>query len=203
MEDQRISENIGQDSQDELRQAAAGLEIHRIALGGHEVEFLVEVLHHPDHERRHLHFKSDATLLEVLDESARKLDAKLLPNAHTPLDLLHGVYEHHRVGGALNLDLTVEGFLQQEPGTHHLGIELVRAIEINTRWRIAPEAEMTPKAILALAGLPWEQYSLYFPADSVDPLPPDTPVKLHRGQRFEAQRDGKYGAEACGAHRVC
>ena len=103
----------------------------------------------------------------------------------------------------MDLALTVEDFLRQEPKTHHLGIELVLAIEINTRWRIAPEKEMTPKAIQALAGLPWQEYSLYYPADSVDPLPPDTPVKLDRGQRFEAQRDGKYGAEACGAHLVC
>jgi hypothetical protein len=178
-------------------------EMHRTAVGGHEVEFLVEVLHHSDHAPRQIHVKTDETLLEVLDESARKLDLNLLPNPHTPLDRLHGVYELHRVGEPLDLDLTVEEFLQQKPTTHHLAIELVLAIEINTRWRIAPENEMTPKAILALAGLPWDQYSLYYPADSIDPLPPDTPVRLHRGQRFEAQRDGKYGAEACGAHRVC
>ena len=182
--------------------AEAALEAHRITLRGHEVEFRVEVLHHPDHEPKHIHVKRNATLLEVLDEAARKLDVKLLPNPRAPLDRLYGVYEHHHVGEPLDLDLTVEDFLRQEPKTHHLGIELVLAIEINTRWRIAPEKEMTPKAILALAGLPWKQYSLYYPADSVDPLPPDTPVELHRGQRFEAQRDGKYGSEACGAHRI-
>ena len=60
---------------------------------------------------------------------------------------------------------------------------------------------MTPRAILTLADLSPEEYSLYFPSDSKVPLPPDTPVKLHRGQRFEAQRDGKYGAEVCGEHR--
>jgi len=179
------------------------LETQGIVVGGHEVEFLVEVLHHPDHEPRRLQVKRDATLLEVLDEAARKLDVKLLPTPHTPLDHLRGVYGDHRVGEPLDLNLTVEEFLGQEPRTHHLAIELVLAIEINTRWRVAPEKEMTPKAILALAGLPWEQYSLYYPADSVEPLPPDTPVKLHRGQRFEAQRDGKYGAEASGAHRDC
>jgi len=166
---------------------------HGIGVGGHEAEFLVEVLHHPDHEPKHLRVKRDATLLEVFDEAARKLDVKLLPNPHTPLDQLRGVYEHHHVGEPVDLNVTVEDFLQQEQKTHHLAIELVLAIEINTRWRIAPEKEMTPKDILTLAGLPWQQYSLYFPAESVDPLPPDTPVKLHRGQRFEAQRDGKYG----------
>lgn len=181
----------------------AALEANGIATGNHEVEFLVEVLHHPDHEPRHIHAQRHALLLEVMDKAARKLDVKLLPNPHAPLDRLHGVYEHHRVGEPLNLDETVEEFLRQEPKTHHLAIELVLAIEINTRWRIASEKEMTPKAILALAGLPWQEYSLYYPADSVDPLPPDTPVKLHRGQRFEAQRDGKYGAEACGAYHDC
>lgn len=93
------------------------------------------------------------------------------------------------------VSITVGDFLSGEDKTHDFAIELVLAIEINTRWRAAPQKEMTPKAILALAGLPWEQYSLYFPAESVEPLPPDTPVKLHRGQRFEAQRDGKYGQE--------
>ncbi len=134
-----------------------------------------------------------------LDEAAKKLDVKLLPNPHTPLDQLRGVYEHHRVGEPLDLDITVEDFFRQEDKTHHFAIELVLAIEINTRWRIAPEKEMTPKAILALAGLPWEQYSLYYPADSVDPLPPDTPVKLHRGQRFEsaARRQVRRGDDRC------
>jgi hypothetical protein len=193
------SQNIQQDGS----KADAALEAQRIALGGHEVEFLVEVLHHPDHEPKHIHAKADNTLLEVMDEAARKLDVKLLPNAHAPLDKLLGVYEHHRVGEPLDLNESVEDFLRQEPKTHHLAIELVLAIEVNTRWGVAPEKEMTPKAILALVGLPWEQYSLYYPADSVDPLPPDTPVKLHRGQRFEAQRDGKYGAGDCRAHRFC
>src|ERR1700740_299257 len=116
----------------------AALEAHRIELAGHEIEFLVDVIHHPDHEPRHIRVRKDATLLDVLDESARKLDVKLLPNPHAP---------HHRIGEPLDLGLTVEDFLRQEPETHHLGIELVLAIEINTRWRIAPEKEMTPNAI--------------------------------------------------------
>jgi hypothetical protein len=168
-----------------------------------EVEIRAEVLHHPDHEPRHFRVKLDAILLEVLDEAAHKLDVKLLPNGHSPLDQLRGVYEHHRIGEPQDLNLTVEEFLRQENKTHHFGIELVLAIEINTRWRVAPEKEMTPKAILTLADLSWEQYSLYFPAESVSPLPPEVPVKLHRGQRFEAQRDGKYGSEAIGAYSEC
>jgi len=170
---------------------------------GKGVEMSVELLHDPEHERRHFHVRRDAMLLEVLDEGARKLDVRLLPNPEMPLDRLRGVYGDHRVGEPLDLNVTVEDFLRHEHPTHHFAVELVLAIEINTRWRIAPEKEMTPKEILALAGLPWEQYSLYYPSDSVEPLPPDTPVKLHRGQRFEAQRDGKYGQEANDADYDC
>ena len=101
----------------------------------------------------------------------------------------------------MNLELTLGEFLREEPRTHHFAVELVLSIQINTRWRIAPEKEMTPKEILTLADLPWQEYSLYYPRDSVDPLQPDTPAKLHRGERFEAQRDGKYGNEAPNANR--
>lgn len=176
---------------------------HPLDEGKREVEISVELMHHLEHQRRHFQVPRDATLLEVLDEGARKLEVKLLPNQEMPLDRLRGVYEEHHFGEPLNLDITVEDFLQHERPTHHFAVELVLAIQINTRWRIAPEKEMTPKAILALADLSWEQYSLYYPADSIEPLPPDVPVKLHRDQRFEAQRDGKYGDENDRAHRNC
>lgn len=165
-----------------------------------DAEISVELLHDPEHERKHFRMPREARLLEVFDDGAKKLGVKLLPNPETPLDRLRGVYEHH-AGEPLNLELTLEDFLKEAPRTHHFAVELVLAIQINTRWRIAPEKEMTPKAILALAELSWEEYSLYFPPDSVEPLPPDTPVKLHRTQRFEAQRDGKYGAGVDSAHR--
>ena len=168
---------------------------------GRGTEISIELFHDPEHERKHFHVARDTGLLEVLDEGAKKLDVKLLPNPEAPLDQLRGVFENHHVGEPLNLQLTLEEFLKQTPHAHHFAVDLVLAIEINTRWRIASEREMTPKAILGLAGLAWQEYSLYYPADSVDPLPPDIPVKLHRGQRFEAQRDGKYGADIHGAHR--
>lgn len=161
--------------------------------GGRDVEVSVELAGDPEHHRHHFHIARDARLLEVLDEGARKLGVHLLPNAAEPLDRLYGVYEHHEFGPALDLSLTVAEFLKEEPRTHHFAVELVLAIRVNTRWRVAPEKEMTPRAILSLADLSSDEYSLYFPPDSVDPLPPDTPVELHRGQRFEAQRDGKYG----------
>jgi hypothetical protein len=169
--------------------------------GKHEVEVSVQKFHGPTHERRHFRMPREATLLEVLDRGARELGEHLLPSPEEPLDRLRGVYRDHEVGEPLNLELTLGEFLREEPRTHHFAVELVLAIRINTRWRIAPKEEMTPKEILTLANLPWQEYSLYYPCDSVDPLPPDTPVKLHRGERFEAQRDGKYGDEVRNADR--
>ena len=166
-----------------------------------EAEVSIELYNYAEHRRQHFRVAKTAILLDVLDEGARKLDVRLLPDSQKPLDLLRGVYRDHAAGTPLNLDLTLGKFLNQEPVTHHFAVELVLAIQINTRWRVAPKEEMTPKAILELADLPPAEYSLYFPCDSVAPLPPDTPVKLHRGQRFEAQRDGKYGQEGAGEHR--
>jgi hypothetical protein len=167
----------------------------------HEVEISVERFHDPTHERQHFRMPRGATLLEVLDRGARELGEHLLPSPEEPLDKLRGVYRDHQAGEPLNLELTLGEFLREEPRTHHFAVELVLAIRINTRWRIAPEKEMAPKGILALADLPWEEYSLYNPPESLVPLPPDTPVELHRGERFEAQRDGKYGNEVPNANR--
>lgn len=169
--------------------------------GRHEVEISVERFDEPTHERQHFRMPLGATLLEVLDKGAREFEEHLLPNPEELLDKLRGVYQDHQTGEPLNLELTLGEFLQEEPRTHHFAVELVLAIRINTRWRIAPEKEMTPKEILTLAGLSWEEYSLYYPHDSVVPLPPDTPVELHRGKHFEAQRDGKYGNGASNAKR--
>ena len=129
----------------------------------HEVEISVEKFHDPTHERHHFRMPRGATLLEVLDKGARGLDEHLLPSPEEPLDKLRGVYQDHQAGEPLNLELTLGEFLREEPRTHHFAVELVLAIRINTRWRIAPENEMTPKEILALADLSWEEYSLYYP----------------------------------------
>jgi hypothetical protein len=135
-----------------------------------------------------------STLLEVLEKSAKELGVQLLPNSDKPLDRLHGIYAHERVGESLDLEITLAQFLEVKPMTHLFGVELVRAIRVNTRWLIAPEERMTPKSILALAGLSWEEYSLYTPPESTQPLPPDSDIPLSRGELFEAQRDGKYGS---------
>jgi hypothetical protein len=165
----------------------------------HYAEIKVEVLDQAVHERQQLHVPQEITMLEILVEGAEKLRVPLLPSAENPLDRLHKIHGN-QVGEALNLELVLEDLLEQEPGIHRFGIELVLAIQINTRWRIASESRMSPKDILTLADLPWQEYSLYFPCDSVEPMPPDTPIELQRGYRFEAQRDGKYGEEVHGGY---
>ena len=164
------------------------------------IEVSVGLLNNLNQKFSHFHISRDQELLAVLDEGAKQLNIALLPNNQAPLDRLHGVFENHQIGPELELSMSVGDFLSIEPHTHRFAIELVLAIQINTRWRIAPEEEMTPKSILELASLSWEEYSLYSPPESVDPLPPDTPVKLARGMRFEAQRDGKYGDSFQHAH---
>jgi hypothetical protein len=156
------------------------------------VNISAEILGEPE-TRRHFHVERDATLLEVLEEGAGKLGVELLPpKPETPLDHLRGIYEHHTVGEPLDLSLTVAEFLDQPPTTHHFAVELVRAFRVNTRWRVAPTTEMTPVAILSLFDLSPTEYSLYHPHEK-EPLPPNAPVHVRRGECFEAQRDGKYG----------
>jgi hypothetical protein len=54
---------------------------------------------------------------------------------------------------------------------------------------------MTPRELLTSFGFDPSQFSLYKP-DSTEPLPADTAISLYRGDMFEAQKDGRYGASA-------
>lgn len=158
-----------------------------------EVEVSVGLLPDLDKQTRHFRVHRDALLLDVVDKGAQALEVTLLPGPQNPLDHLHGVYGDAKVGPPLDFKLVLQEFLKQSDATHRFAVELVLAIQINTRWRVAPSEQMVPRAILTLAGLSPQEYSLYYPPESVDPLPPDQPIELHRGDRFEAQRDGKYG----------
>jgi Prokaryotic E2 family E len=51
---------------------------------------------------------------------------------------------------------------------------------------------MTPRALLTEFGFDPAQFSLYR-RESSEPLSPDVPIDLGRGEHFEAQKDGKYG----------
>jgi hypothetical protein len=46
---------------------------------------------------------------------------------------------NHDIGPPLDLSLTLAEFLKEKPRTHHFAVELVLAIRVNTRWRVAPE----------------------------------------------------------------
>lgn len=158
-----------------------------------EVEIRVVLLPEPVHTEKHLKAPRSAALLEVIDKGAQAFGKQLLPSAEAPLDQLRGLYKDEEIGQPLDLTMTLAQLLESELATDRFGMDLVRAIRVNTRWLVAPAEWMTPKEISALAGLAWQEYSLYTPPESTQPLPPDTKVKVERGQSFEAQRDGKYG----------
>lgn len=183
---------------DSVTVAAALVEAEKTsgAAKSKEIEVSVERLGDPEHRRQHFRIPSDEPLLAVLDEGARLLGEVLLPSPDRTLDRLRGVYRDDKIGEPLDLEETLGEFLDRHPVTHHFAVELVLAIRVNTQWRVAPETEMSPKAILGLFGLSWEQYTLYKP-DETEPLPLDTPLHLERGECFEAQKDGKYGGEGC------
>jgi hypothetical protein len=137
---------------------------------------------------------ASGTLLDVLQAGAIAGGQTILPPDGRPLDRLHGLDNHHVVGPTLSLDEGIEEYLHRPHTSKEFEIELVLAIRVNARWAIATSEMMIPREILKLPGinLAPEDYSLYNPGSN-EPLPPDVAIKLHRGQRFEAQRDGKYG----------
>jgi hypothetical protein len=94
-----------------------------------------------------------------------------------------------------DLDQTLWEFLRVHRGPRRFGIQLVTAFSVNTKWTIATARTMTPREILALPAisLPFQDYSLYRPGSEHE-LPLDEPIPMHRGDHFEAVRDGKYGA---------
>jgi hypothetical protein len=135
------------------------------------------------------------TLRDVFELGAKALDKPLLPPGDVqPLDNLH--YRKRRGDGWSEpvTDLDRPLWLALAEGlTRHLSIDYVLAAKINTRWGIAPSAGVTPRQLLTSFGFDPAQFSFYRP-DSIDPLPPDTPLSLKRGDMFEAQKDGRYGA---------
>jgi hypothetical protein len=133
----------------------------------------VRVLCHGEGKEHRLEFSSAVLLLDVLLTGAEVHEGK--------------------VGPAIEqLDEPLDKYLQREGTSHHFAIELLDIFAVNTRWVIAPRPELSPREILSLVGLSHEEYTLY-PPHSDHVLPLDVPVKICRGERFEAQKDGKYG----------
>jgi hypothetical protein len=139
---------------------------------------------------------NDDPLSETLIQGAAALSVTLLPSPQEPLDKLRNEIQHGEFGPPIgDLDQPLGEYLHEPHTSKRFAIELVLAIRVNTRWAIATADSMSPRQILELPGidLDYSQYTLYLP-NSTEVLPLDTPIALHRGIAFEAQRDGKYGA---------
>lgn len=157
----------------------------------HELHLSVRIL--PDGHQHPLKVPGTATLLDVMQEGANRVGASLLPTPDQPLDRLHNIGKHHEVGPAIeDMGQPAADYLSEPGHTDDFGIELVLAIRLNTQWQIAPQPSMSPREILQVFSLDFQEYTLYRPM-SADPLPLDAPISLSRGEGFEAQRDGKYG----------
>jgi hypothetical protein len=147
-------------------------------------------------EGQEIHFKVALvdTLAEVFSKGAEELGVPLLPPApQTPLDGLRYLMKRHEWSEPIvNLEQPLSLALVQGV-TRHFGIEYKLVIKINTRWGIAPSPRATPRELLTIFGMSPQEFSLYT-INGIDPLPPDTPLSLQRGDRFEAQKDGKYGS---------
>jgi len=147
-------------------------------------------------DAREIHFKASLTdsIAEVFAKGANALGEPLLPLApQAPLDALR--YRKKRAQWSdpiTNLDQPL--WLALVHGvTRHLGIEYKLIVKINTRWGVAPSPTATPRELLTSFGMNPQEFSLYT-QDGVEPLLPDTPLSLQRGDCFEAQQDGKYGS---------
>ena len=173
----------------------AGVEAEKQAAGHHPHEVIVIVHIHDDDYRGTQEFKVSrhTTLLHMMAEATRLAGISLLPSEDRPFDKLYRGDETS-TGTIEHLDETVGESIRDAIGHPHFLIELARAFRVNNRWAVAPDRDMTPRAILALSQikLDYQEFTLYAP-DSDDPLPLDTPVCVKRGTDFEAQRDGKYG----------
>src|SRR5438128_2170386 len=153
----------------------------------HDVQVRTQILA-PGAEEFKFKVAETVPLLEVMQRGATVAQAALLPTKDAPLDRLHNILKREEVGPPIeDLDQAVGEFVRRPGTTKDFGIELVLAFRVNTRWAIAPKAELSPREILALPeiNLDFTQYSMYL-QNSTDLLPLDTPIKIHRGMAFEA-----------------
>jgi Prokaryotic E2 family E len=136
------------------------------------------------------------TLRQVFEIGAHALGKSLLPpGGSQPLDILRCRERNGHNWSEPLTNLEQPLWLALAHGcTRHFGIEYVLAVKINTRWGIAPSANATPRELLTSFGFDPTEFSLYR-ASSADLLPPDTPLSIKRGDKFEAQKDGRYGAQ--------
>ena len=162
------------------------------ALG--ELKIHLGIQRWPHSHEQHLRVRLADPLLEIMRHGADELGESLLPpHSASPLDYLrsqrHGSHEWSDPITDLETPLWVH---LVNGGTRHLAIEYRLAIRINTKWAVADSDSMTPRQLLTSFGFEPNDYSLYHGNNS-DPLPPETPLHLKRGEHFEAQKDGRYG----------
>ena len=166
----------------------------RLKKAHHGTKIKLGVRRLPDGEEVPFKARLTDTLGAVFAAGAELLGEPLLPpQPNKPLDVLR--YLNHRGKWSEPVtDLEQPLWLSLSQGvSRHLGIEYQLVIKINTRWGIAPSPTATPRELLTSFGMNPQEFSLYT-VDGVDPLPPDTPLSLQRGDCFEAQKDGKYGS---------
>jgi hypothetical protein len=154
----------------------------------------------PDGEEVHLHAKLSDSLREVMGLGAKALGEELLPpDARVPLDFLRNRRGREWSEPIETLETPLWAALAHGD-SRRFGIEYRVAIRINARWGVAPHNPITPRELLLAFEFNPAEYSLYH-TDGREPLPPDTPMKVHRGECFEAQKDGRYGSNAVASPR--
>jgi hypothetical protein len=150
----------------------------------------------PSGHATHFHSHLGDTLLRVYEKAAEALHEPLLPpKPHMPLDLLRYRTKHHEWHAPTSCLDTPLWEALAEGMTRHLGIDYQLIVRVNAKWGIASSPHTTPRALLTEFGFDAAQFSLYR-HDGSEPLPPDVPLHLRRGERFEAQKDGRYGGTA-------
>jgi hypothetical protein len=167
-----------------------------------DLKIRVGVRQWPEGEEHHARVALGQTLHELMVIGAEKIGIPLLPTTAHPLDYLRCHHAGHAGEWSEPItDLQKALWMAIVDGcSRHFAIEYRLLVQINARWGVAPKADATPRELLESFGLNPAEYSLY-PTDSKEPLPPGTPLKLHRGDRFEAQKDGRYGAPSATAER--
>ena len=134
------------------------------------------------------------TLSEVFRKAAEALNKPLLPPALSqPLDVFRCKMRGGNWEEITNFEQPL--WLALLRGcTRNFAVEYKLVVKINTRWGVAPSSNATPRQLLTAFGMNPDEFSLYR-TDSTEPLPPDSPLELQRADKFEAQKDGRYGGD--------
>lgn len=136
------------------------------------------------------------TLGEIFVKASQVLGKELLPpGPGAPLDLLRCKMRKNEWSDPIT-DFDEPLWLALLRGCkRRFAIEYLLVVKVNTQWRVAVSDQMTPRDLLSLFGMDAQEFSLYS-MDGSEPLPVDVPLELKRGDRFEAQKDGRYGSGA-------